>query len=154
MKNKKLISTFILVLLLAACQRDEPVVTPPVVPEVSPTTAVVETIPATNTNTPTAETEVTEPESPTAVPTDTATDTPIPPTETPVAAAPVSSIQLIPIATEGTPRSIYLTHAGDERLFVVQQNGIIRIIQAGEVIEEPFLNIRDRVALKGTSKGC
>jgi glucose/arabinose dehydrogenase len=48
---------------------------------------------------------------------------------------------------------IYLTHAGDERLFVVQQNGVIRIVADGRVSEQRFLDIRDQVGLQGNEQG-
>ncbi len=36
---------------------------------------------------------------------------------------------------------IFLTHAGDERLFVGEQGGLIWIIENGEVLPDPFLDI-------------
>jgi glucose/arabinose dehydrogenase len=36
---------------------------------------------------------------------------------------------------------IYLTHAGDTRLFVAEQGGLIWIIENGEVLPDPFLDI-------------
>ena len=44
-------------------------------------------------------------------------------------------------------RPVFLTHAGDgsDRLFVVEQPGRIRIIQDGQLLDEPFLDITDRV---------
>jgi len=36
---------------------------------------------------------------------------------------------------------IFLTHAGDERLFVAEQGGLIWIIENGEVLFDPFLDI-------------
>jgi glucose/arabinose dehydrogenase len=43
----------------------------------------------------------------------------------------------------GFERPVHITHAGDGsgRLFVVEQEGRIRIIQDGEVLPEPFLDI-------------
>lgn len=47
-----------------------------------------------------------------------------------------------------------LTHAGDGsgRLFVVEQAGVVRIIQEGRVRDVPFLDIRDRI-VSGGEKG-
>lgn len=47
--------------------------------------------------------------------------------------------------TYNTP--VHLTHAGDGsgRLFVVEKAGTIRIIQDGQLLPDPFLDIRDRV---------
>ncbi|MCY4105753.1 MAG: PQQ-dependent sugar dehydrogenase [Chloroflexi bacterium] len=43
----------------------------------------------------------------------------------------------------GLELPLFLTHAGDgsRRLFVVEQGGLIRIIQNGELREEPFLDV-------------
>ena len=54
----------------------------------------------------------------------------------------------------GLSNPVYVTHAGDGsgRLFVVEQAGIIRIIQKGALLSTPFLDIRDRVE-SGGEKG-
>ncbi len=54
----------------------------------------------------------------------------------------------------GLSNPVYVTHAGDGsgRLFVVEQAGIIRIIQKGALLATPFLDIRDRVE-SGGEKG-
>lgn len=46
---------------------------------------------------------------------------------------------------------VFLTHAGDGsgRLFVVEQSGYIRIIDDGQLLEEPFLDIHDQVIFDG-----
>ena len=50
----------------------------------------------------------------------------------------------------GLDKPVSITHAGDSRLFVVEQTGIIRIIDAeGNVSPQPFLDIRDRVNYGG-----
>ena len=36
---------------------------------------------------------------------------------------------------------VHITHAGDERLFIVEQPGRIRIVQQGSVVATPFLDI-------------
>lgn len=60
------------------------------------------------------------------------------------AASPVDSIELQWIAG-GLSKPLYVTHAQDERLFVVEQQGTIRIISPdGTVGNVPFLNIIDR----------
>ena len=47
----------------------------------------------------------------------------------------------------GIERPIIVTNAGDgtNRLFIVQQTGIIRIVENDVLLEEPFLDITDRV---------
>lgn len=54
----------------------------------------------------------------------------------------------------GLLNPVYVTHAGDgsERLFVVEQAGLIRIIQRGSLLNTPFLDIRNRVE-SGGEKG-
>jgi len=53
----------------------------------------------------------------------------------------------------GFQQPIAIRHAGDDRLFIVQQNGIIRIINGtGQTLATPFLNIDPRV-LSGGEQG-
>ena len=60
--------------------------------------------------------------------------------------------RLVPIAlkeiTTGLRKPVHLTHAGDGsgRLFVVEQQGVIRVIRQGRLLPQPFLDIRSRVA--------
>lgn len=55
----------------------------------------------------------------------------------------------------GFTRPLYLTHAGDGsgRLFVVEQDGLIRIIQNGQIAAEPFLDIKTLVNRDGSERG-
>ena len=48
-------------------------------------------------------------------------------------------------------RPVQMTHAGDGsgRLFVVEQVGRVMAIDGGEVVQDPFLDIRDRVSCCG-----
>ena len=68
-------------------------------------------------------------------------------TETPEpapAALPVDAIDLEWVAG-GFAKPLFVTHAFDERLFVVEQQGTIRIVSPdGTVGDNPFLNIIDR----------
>ena len=50
-------------------------------------------------------------------------------------------------------RPDYVTHAGDDRLFVVEQPGRIRIIQGGQLLDRPFLDIADKVTTDGNEQG-
>ena len=50
-------------------------------------------------------------------------------------------------------RPLYVTHAGDERLFVVEQAGRIRIVRGTELAPQPFLDISDRVASSQLEQG-
>jgi glucose/arabinose dehydrogenase len=53
----------------------------------------------------------------------------------------------------GFERPVYLTHAGDDRLFVVEQGGLVRIIQGGQILEEPFLDVTALVNTDGLERG-
>jgi glucose/arabinose dehydrogenase len=44
-------------------------------------------------------------------------------------------------------------HAGDKRLFVVEQRGRIRIVSNGEVLAEPFLDIQEQVGSESNEQG-
>lgn len=49
----------------------------------------------------------------------------------------------------GFSRPVEITHAGDGRLFVVEQAGRIRIFQRGAIFAQPFLDITSRVSCCG-----
>ncbi|HEX9924260.1 MAG TPA: PQQ-dependent sugar dehydrogenase [Anaerolineae bacterium] len=61
-------------------------------------------------------------------------------------------IELVEIET-GFDFPVHITHAGDgsDRIFVVEQDGVIRIIKNGTLLGTPFLNISGRVQFNGTS---
>jgi ABC-type uncharacterized transport system auxiliary subunit len=68
-----------------------------------------------------------------------------PPKDTPAATAIVTfpdvrQFQWTEVAA-GINRPTVLTHAGDARLFIVEQAGRIRILQDSQLLEPPFLNI-------------
>jgi len=67
-------------------------------------------------------------------------------TTPPVAAATVLSLR--PVAT-GLTNPVHVTHAGDERLFLVEQPGRIRIVQQGQLLSTPFLDITPLVRSGG-----
>ncbi|NKQ35347.1 MAG: PQQ-dependent sugar dehydrogenase [Chloroflexi bacterium] len=92
------------------------------------------------------------PPAPSAPPTTTLTPpATIPPTATPLpqpaqGGTAVDSINLTPIVRPGKlDHPLYLTDAGDERLFVAGKRGKIYIIADGRVLPEPFLDIGSRV---------
>ncbi|MFO7943550.1 MAG: PQQ-dependent sugar dehydrogenase [Anaerolineales bacterium] len=103
---------------------------------------------------------------------DVSTDTPLPtatytkePTLTPTAVSTptVSEVSTFPNPEEyewspvakGLNKPIGLSTAGDGsgRLFIIEQPGRIMIIEAGQILEAPFLDIRDRVGDKGNEQG-
>lgn len=62
------------------------------------------------------------------------------------------TIQLTPFAT-GLSQPVAIANAGDDRLFVVQQSGQIRVVQAdGTVLSAPFLDINSRITT-GSEQG-
>ncbi|MFP4323705.1 MAG: PQQ-dependent sugar dehydrogenase [Anaerolineales bacterium] len=55
---------------------------------------------------------------------------------------------------DGFNRPLYLTHAGDERLFIVEQRGLIHVLdQDYNRLEMPFLDIRDLVDDSANERG-
>lgn len=54
--------------------------------------------------------------------------------------------ELLPVV-DGLLQPTYATHAGDAsgRLFIVEQGGLIRILQDGELLPEPFLDISSKL---------
>ncbi len=159
MKGQTISLLLLLLLLAVGCQgrAGEPVAvaTAPIAirPSETPTeTAVPPTLSSspTATQTPAPLTPTSTPAPPTETPTPTITSTP---TETPIPAAPVTRITLERVTSYNFLRPTYLTHAGDERLFVVEQQGVIRIIQSGRVLPEPFMYIVDRVGSAQNEQG-
>jgi glucose/arabinose dehydrogenase len=90
-----------------------------------------------------------------STPTQTPTEAPtIVPTETPIPANPVNSITLEPLIEGAFNKPLYLTHAGDNRLFVVEQAGVIQVLEKdGSLTDTPFLDIRDRVGSTQLEQG-
>lgn len=114
--------------------------------------APVVTVEATNTFIPYVEVQP----SPTASATPTLEPTTMATPQPTAAATPLSSIEAIalePVITEGLSQPTYLTHAFDERLFVLEQAGLIRIIENGQLLETPFLDITNRVGSLASEQG-
>jgi glucose/arabinose dehydrogenase len=55
----------------------------------------------------------------------------------------------------GLKKPVGLTNSNDGsgRLFILEQNGRVRLIKNGEIISEPFLDIRKRVGSNGSEQG-
>ncbi|MFL5478335.1 MAG: hypothetical protein ACJ79X_04905, partial [Gemmatimonadaceae bacterium] len=50
------------------------------------------------------------------------------------------------VVAEGLNQPVYVTAAsGDQRLFIVEQPGRIRIVENGKLVDKPFLDIRNKV---------
>lgn len=67
-------------------------------------------------------------------------------------AEPVSTIHLQTIA-DGFDRPVYLTHANDDRLFVVEQKGVIWIVRQGARQPAPFLDLHNIVGANANEQG-
>jgi glucose/arabinose dehydrogenase len=63
------------------------------------------------------------------------------------------TLALEPIVADDLVRATYLTHAGDDRLLVVEQPGRIRIVENGQLLDRPFLDIAEKVATSGNEQG-
>ncbi|WP_272941485.1 PQQ-dependent sugar dehydrogenase [Pedosphaera parvula] len=59
------------------------------------------------------------------------------------------SFGFTPVVTNSIPAPTCITHAGDGtgRIFVVEQGGLIQIIQASNLLSQPFLDVTDRLAV-------
>lgn len=112
----------------------------------------VVTVEATNTFIPYVEVQPspTTSATPTLEPTGTVTGVP---TATPIPLSPVGAIDLEPVIAEGLSQPTFLTHAFDDRLFVLEQAGLIRIIENGQLLETPFLDITGRVGSLSSEQG-
>jgi glucose/arabinose dehydrogenase len=66
-----------------------------------------------------------------------------------------AGVELVPIVTHGLQLPLFVTHGADGsgHLFVVEQLGLIRVIDDGVLREAPFLDLRDRVWTKGNEQG-
>jgi glucose/arabinose dehydrogenase len=57
------------------------------------------------------------------------------------------------LVADGFRRPVAAVHAGDERLFIVEQAGVIWILQNGERLADPFLDITQRVNDSANEQG-
>ena len=140
-RSGRLLLALAVLLLLAACGPGEE--TPVTLPNLEQTEAVPETVAS-----PTA----TMPE-PAA---ETATEAPSPePENTPAPQIPDGDFRVWTKVAEGFAQPLFVSHAGDgsNRLFVLEQAGRIWVIDEGEVLGEPFLDIRGRVNSGSNEQG-
>ena len=101
-------------------------------------------------------TEPTAAASPVSPPTETVVPTatvPPPPSSTPVQSLPDASTAAWVPVVGGLDRPVDLKHAGDGRLFVIEKQGVIRIVRDGVLISEPFVDLRDRVGAGASEQG-
>jgi glucose/arabinose dehydrogenase len=96
---------------------------------------------------------------PSLPPSPTETSTPIPakptlePEQQPVHQFPDPSSLHWDLVAEGFQKPLDLTHAGDDRLFVVEQAGLIQLLKEGQRLPTPYLDIRDRVNDNASERG-
>ena len=104
---------------------------------------------------PTTAIEPTAPASPASLPTEpAATSTlPISPSPVPLQTLPDPTTAVWVPLVDGLSQPVDLTHAGDERLFVVEKPGVIRIVRYGQLASELFLDISGRVGSGGSEQG-
>ena len=59
------------------------------------------------------------------------------------------------LIADGFQQPVYLTHSidGSRRLFVVEQGGVIWIIQGGKRLTPPFLDLSDRISRRASEQG-
>jgi glucose/arabinose dehydrogenase len=92
----------------------------------------------------------------TAAPVEPSVAPTIPPELVPTEAVPPAqaalAVELAPIAA-GFERPTFLTHTGDERLFVSEQVGRISVIENGQILPTLFLDIQDRVGSEALEQG-
>lgn len=146
---RQILFLLLLVALLAACA-PQPTSIPPVAPIIS--TSEPTNLPATQP----APTAVQEPSATAPVAEDSSTATlPASPTPAPQAESVTSlpdpnSAFWMPVV-DGLQSPIGIANAGDGsgRLFILEQEGKIRIWQSGAILDEPFLDITNRVGCCG-----
>lgn len=99
------------------------------------------------------------PASPTSIPPTAIPDTPLP-TAIPATDTPASPVTFPdPLGynwgrfVEGLERPVDLQPDGSGRLFVIEKVGRIRIIENGQLLTQPFMDITDRVRSTGNEQG-
>ena len=63
----------------------------------------------------------------------------------------LAAIQLVPVVSSGLSSPVFVGHAGDgsNRLFIVEQGGVIRVLQRGSSTPTQFLDIHAKVVAGG-----
>lgn len=84
-------------------------------------------------------------------PTTSSTDTPPPPPN--VTTFPNPDAYIWETVVSGLERPVDIQYAGDERLFIIEKVGRIRILQGGQLVDFPYLNISDRVGSRSNEQG-
>lgn len=82
----------------------------------------------------------------------TTLDIPLPP-QPPAAGEPLEGLELTVVATGLENVTAIAAPRGDERVFVVEQEGRVRVIEDGELLDEPFLDVAPFVTTEGLEQG-
>jgi glucose/arabinose dehydrogenase len=82
----------------------------------------------------------------------TTLDIPLPP-QPPAAGEPLEGLELTVVATGLENVTAIAAPRGDERVFVVEQEGRVRVIKDGELLDEPFLDVAPFVTTEGLEQG-
>ncbi len=129
----KRLLTLLVLLSLTACTDGQKTTPPP--------TPTIHTVPPTSIST-------------TTIP-DTSTPTEISVIDTPPSAVTFPNPDLYDwqMIISGLQRPVDLQADGSGRLFVIEKPGRIRILQDGQLLDQPFLDITDRVGSKGNEQG-
>jgi glucose/arabinose dehydrogenase len=57
------------------------------------------------------------------------------------------------LVADGLNAPLGLENAGDDRLFILEQRGLIRVFTKGSLLNDPFLDLRDKVTTQGSEQG-
>ena len=133
------LTLFVLLLFLSACTGGQNTSPPPT---------------GTNPSTPTTDTTAQTSISPTSIPN---TSSPTDPfvTDTPATAPtfPDPNAYQWQVIASGLARPVDLQADGSGRLFIIEKAGRIRILQDGQLLDQPFLDITGRVGSDGNEQG-
>ena len=111
-----------------------------------PPTTLPGTIPTTTALAPTTSSTTTTPATITSVTTTTTTTT--------TTLAPLRGLTLESVASGLAQPTVVTSPVDDERLFVVERTGVIRVVRRGEgLAEQPFLDLSDEVTSGGIEQG-
>lgn len=142
-----------LALVLAACAPE------PTQPTAAPTIARVTASPIATTTTAPTDIEAVEAPTETAEATVTPTETPEPPPSVSASTPDSSQLSMDQFALQevvgGLTRPVVLAYAEDDadRMFVVEQRGLIWVLREGELLDEPYLDLQDRVTDAANEQG-
>ena len=85
----------------------------------------------------------------------------LPPTEAPTGESPTQDATTFPnpenyvweAVLSGLERPVDLQNAGDERLFIIEKAGRIRVVENGTLVDFPFLDISNKVTIRNNEQG-